>query len=696
MLPPAVAPRDDGSIWPAVNQWDAGWEKKYSDWVAETIDADFFLRNRIWTDCADVPYLVRWIFARIHYLPQGCHDRFGNGFGSWSRDFSHLPRHADWKKDQRFMRALEQVCWTVQGRSVPFDCYPIGVLPEHGYLRPGTVIGDEKHTRIVTEVNRHSFNPIMTSASTLPPEIRRLTVEMLNRDAEFDVTAGYGIINFNWWRRNPQTGAWETVPDEEMPGYSQEQYDLINEIQEEHLAFFLQKAYAYTITDPLAAYRELIADLRNAIDTRLEVVQQGYDYFQQRPGMRGDTKSDAYDFFSTNQRDSRIKSKYANLRQLVAQKHMTEGQLETLLAAETFTLSNGKEMTFLELDYAVQMKLLSPEPWDSPDRRWGAGEYRLLWSRNTVNQIDKGLAPGPQGGFLAVSDMGFIAAFSKDGEMLWSQYASGGEAPMPVSDDRGTIFQLDNTGMLQALDPASGQPVWTARIRGSSFSSPAVGGAEGLLYAASDRGEVAAFRRQDGAEAWTLDLGAKLTGVAASRDQGPLFAAAADGQVFGVSREGQAIWQTNLGAKLYAPPTADAQGNAYALTLGGDVVSLAPDGKIRWSDSFGGKMLTRPIIGADGNLYVVAGAALACFNPTGGRRWSATVGDSIYSPPAVAPDGRVYVGSMDKNMYALSNGGALRWTFPAAGSVLASPHLGADGTIYVGVLNKRVYALKER
>jgi len=46
-------------------RWTVQEEIRYGKWVEENITEDFFIRHRIPIDCADVPYAIRWIYARI-------------------------------------------------------------------------------------------------------------------------------------------------------------------------------------------------------------------------------------------------------------------------------------------------------------------------------------------------------------------------------------------------------------------------------------------------------------------------------------------------------------------------------------------------------------------------------------------------------------------------------------------------------
>jgi len=103
-------------IWTVgLNRWTVEEECRFGKWVDENITEDFFIRYRIPTDCADVPYAIRWIYARIAHLPAAAITKNGKLIGHWSRDWKHLPTHPDWHQDKRFRAALHYLVsetWT--------------------------------------------------------------------------------------------------------------------------------------------------------------------------------------------------------------------------------------------------------------------------------------------------------------------------------------------------------------------------------------------------------------------------------------------------------------------------------------------------------------------------------------------------------------------------------------------------------
>ncbi len=94
-------------------------------WIEENLTEDFFIRHKIPVDCADVPYAVRWIYARIAGLPAGVTTKDGQFIGHWSTNWRHLPTHSEWYKDLRFRRALLHMLSETTTRTLPLDTYPI-------------------------------------------------------------------------------------------------------------------------------------------------------------------------------------------------------------------------------------------------------------------------------------------------------------------------------------------------------------------------------------------------------------------------------------------------------------------------------------------------------------------------------------------------------------------------------------------
>ena len=68
-------------------RWTIEEEDQYGKWVEENITEDFFIRHKIPVDCADVPYAIRWIYARIAHLPAAATTKDHKLIGHWSTEW---------------------------------------------------------------------------------------------------------------------------------------------------------------------------------------------------------------------------------------------------------------------------------------------------------------------------------------------------------------------------------------------------------------------------------------------------------------------------------------------------------------------------------------------------------------------------------------------------------------------------------
>jgi len=104
-----------------------------------------------------------------------------------------------------------------------------------------------------------------------------------------------------------------------------------------------------------------------------------------------------------------------------------------------------------------------------------------------------------------------------------------------------------------------------------------------------------------------------------------------------------------------------------------------------------------PAIGADGTIYTNCDEFLYAVNPDGTLKWKFQTGSAIeFSSPAIGADGTIYIGSLDDNLYAITDNGTngtQKWAFATNGAVASSPAIGADGTIYIGSSDHNLYAV---
>src|SRR5512139_3355541 len=133
-------------------RWTIEEEIQYGKWVEKNITEDFFIRYKIPIDCADVPYAVRWIYARIAHLPAAATTKDNKLTGHWSTQWGRLPTHPEWHKDARFRAALLHMLVETTTRTLPLDTYPVRISPDS--VIPGTgFYVTESHSGVVGHVS---------------------------------------------------------------------------------------------------------------------------------------------------------------------------------------------------------------------------------------------------------------------------------------------------------------------------------------------------------------------------------------------------------------------------------------------------------------------------------------------------------------------------------------------------------------
>jgi len=363
---------DKGCVWPVRNRWSMRWEEEFSRWMSTEVDADYLARYNIPVDCADAPYAFRWIFARMHYLPQGAHNVYGAVFGNWNTRFANLPHSVEWSQDLRFRAALDYVMSQyVQGRSIPYDTYPISLRPQAGALRPGTVIADKNHVRIIHRIVPNAYRPVRHLSATLPSKVRTLADEALSAATPCD-GVGWGIVDWSWWDYDFARHRYICVPDRKMPGFNLEQYDNRNSEIPAGLihTLYRQSLPGTGVEGVFVRVREMLGDVCVAIRMRKDVVDAGWAHYKDRPNDR-DKKSRPYDDFSTPHRDERIEKTYEEVRKTAAHGGMSEHQLRAESDKISIDIGEGQSMSLTEFLERLDAGKVSHEPWDPPYRRWG-------------------------------------------------------------------------------------------------------------------------------------------------------------------------------------------------------------------------------------------------------------------------------------------------------------------------------------
>ncbi|MGQ9697583.1 MAG: outer membrane protein assembly factor BamB family protein [Armatimonadota bacterium] len=320
-------------------------------------------------------------------------------------------------------------------------------------------------------------------------------------------------------------------------------------------------------------------------------------------------------------------------------------------------------------------------------------------------------------GSVVVGDHGGVlwALSPQDGTPVWSidlQGAIGWSSPTVGPDGLvyvGTFTSRtsDGGGRLFSIT-AGGSYRWQFAFTGTPLDSPPSVGPDGRLYVAAFDGSLYCLSpQQDGAViAWFRVLSSAPQVVSApafARDGSTLYIGTLDAELVALrTADGSEVWRVPVDAEVYATPAVASDGTIYAATFAGSVYAVRPDGTVLWATTpdGAGEIKASPAIGRDGSVYAATRSGrLYRLDGKDGRVlwvWQSDTGGRINSSPVVDAEGNAYFGSEDGCVYAVGADGRLLWRYDVGSlegnMVNSSPALSADGTLYVGTQHGMVYA----
>jgi hypothetical protein len=398
---PSVTTEVSGvSLWAVTQSWSWDWELRYDQWVKDQVTHDFFIENQILTDCADVAYALRWIFARIHGLPAANH-LAGSGVlftqDSMQAEWLKLPVDADWRKDQRFRAALVYLLDLTFTHSLLRDSYPIEISVTS--LIRGThhleIHGSSGHTLFVyrTDYADTTTQPLEVMYSNLPKIVRELYHNGYWRQDQPKEGEG-GFLRMRWPLRAPtELSGWELASPESHPYFSREQFQ--PELMKDRSSF--AEAVLVKLSpklDFVQRLKEGIAYLKEQLKMREGVVSQGFEVCQ-RTGCP--EKSQEFEDWSTFSRDARFREVYTQLELLVQNLSHQIPKLRSVwdaAMADPSVTVEGETYSLGEAVFAWKSRAYSSDPRLSVATRWGLAP--LAYASALARKIDQRLVERDQ------------------------------------------------------------------------------------------------------------------------------------------------------------------------------------------------------------------------------------------------------------------------------------------------------------
>lgn len=253
----------------------------------------------------------------------------------------------------------------------------------------------------------------------------------------------------------------------------------------------------------------------------------------------------------------------------------------------------------------------------------------------------------------------------------------------PLAYDGRRIFVATRTGTVRALQPDSGQVLWTVEGRPGRLSA-----ASGALLVRESDGMLSSLHPRTGAVRWQSATG--IAGDLPALLDGERVFVAGDGVAAVDLTSGRLLWtQRSSGAATTAPPVVLSEHLLVGQSDGALRCLDARTGAVRWTLPTRGALLAPPLLDPSrgrGYLGTTDGRVLAFSLRDGHAGWRWKVGADV-AHPGLLRESRVLFASHDAVLSSLHAGGNLAWRAGLPSRPLSGP-IEAAGGLWVACLEK--------
>jgi outer membrane protein assembly factor BamB len=261
-------------------------------------------------------------------------------------------------------------------------------------------------------------------------------------------------------------------------------------------------------------------------------------------------------------------------------------------------------------------------------------------------------------------------------------------APWPAA-----LHDARHSGASVSAGPTAGTLRWRRQLEGAVTPGPAIG-PDGTIYAASNAGVLHALNPLTGQDVWTYDSGHThvdddLSVSALVLAGGTVVWPTPGNELLGLSHTGVKLWSVKLPGQPTSPASIDGHriyvGDTAGVVTALDITGNDPPQQV-WAVKVGAVSYASVVISDAGRLYTTADSSLVAIDDTGAQghiAWRADPGDNITEvSPGLAADGTVLLGTNGSHEWAYRPDGTLRWRAPRV-ITYSSPSVTATGLAYV-------------
>ncbi|MCX6344749.1 MAG: PQQ-binding-like beta-propeller repeat protein [Armatimonadetes bacterium] len=267
---------------------------------------------------------------------------------------------------------------------------------------------------------------------------------------------------------------------------------------------------------------------------------------------------------------------------------------------------------------------------------------------------------------------------------------------MAYASAQSILYRADRQRTARSGYVATSTPgrTWTYRT-GSLGSSSPVMDEDGVIYFAAYDNNLYAVKAQ-GELKWKHNICAKAYASAAI-DNGCVYFGSSTGGLHALDNSGNSLWSKvfNAGkASVNGSALVDKNGCVYVGAQDNWIYAINPDGSLKWSFKTNGSVSHSLTTSPDESVIYAPSSdgCLYAINSDGTLRWK-TNGIAPSGNCSVAQDGMIYVGSDSGAFYALDPDGNIMWSYQTMGKITTDPAVALDGTIYFGDYDSYLYAL---